>query len=64
MKTVQLTEDEIQATISVIMDYTYRTRKKIEAEKLNNSHRNYPYYKKKLKVLDSSQLILERILKT
>lgn len=60
MKKVQLTEAEINATIDVIIDYTYRLRKKIELEELNNSHRNWPFYKKRLKLLDSVQLILER----
>ena len=64
MKKVELTQEEINATIAAIIDYTYRVRKRIEAEELNDKDKNWPFYKKRLRLLDSAQLILERSLKT
>ena len=60
MKKVQLTEEEISVMLTAIEQYDYTVKKKIEAEKLNDSTKVFPYYKKKLKALSSAKIILER----
>ena len=60
MKKVELTEEEISVILTAIEEYEYRVKKKMGAEKLNDSTKVFPYYKKKLKALSSAKIILER----
>lgn len=62
MKNVQLTQDEIGVILTAIEEYDYRTKKKIEAEKLNDNSKTFPYYEKKLKILNDAKVVLRRIL--
>lgn len=62
MKKVELTEDEISVILTAIVEYDYKVNKKMEAEKLNDYTKSFPFYKKRLKSLNSAKIVLERIL--
>ena len=47
MKKVELTQDEIGVILTSVEEYDYRVKKKMGAEKLNDSSKTFPYYEKK-----------------
>ena len=62
MKKVELTQDEIGVILTSVEEYDYRVKKKMGAEKLNDSSKTFPYYEKKLKILNDAKVVVKRLL--